>query len=136
MASCGCKLKPPQSYLHIYYGDGLFQCNSYLPLQILFSKYFLQNSTITHCATYLMFLFSEKRLENILRTLTTPVRSFENFWRTSVLLVGRVTSLLWTFYGICPGFQSQRGSLTCVLHRLRAIDSSDSPLVQHLLTTW
>ena len=79
MASCGCKLKPPQSYLHSYYGDGLFQCNSYLPLQILFSKYFLQNSTITHCTTYLMFLFSEKRLENILRTLTTPCQKFRKF---------------------------------------------------------
>ena len=57
----GCKLKAPQRYVRSYYGDGLFQCNSYLSLQILISKYFLQNSALTHCATYSMFLFSENK---------------------------------------------------------------------------
>ena len=44
-------------------------------------------------------------------------------------------TLLWTSGNICPGFQNQGGSLACVLYRLRAMDSSDSPLMRHLLTS-
>ena len=36
---------------------------------------------------------------------------------------------------IFPGFQGKSGFIPCVLH-LNAMDSSDSPLVWHLLTTW
>ena len=36
---------------------------------------------------------------------------------------------------IGPGFQSQGGSFTCVFCYLHAMDSSHSPLVQHLLTS-
>ena len=35
-----------------------------------------------------------------------------------------------------PVFQHQSGSITCKLRHLHAVDSSDSPLVQHLLTSW
>ena len=35
---------------------------------------------------------------------------------------------------ISPGFQSHIGSLACMLPRLHVMDSSDSPLVQYLLT--
>ena len=35
---------------------------------------------------------------------------------------------------ISPGFQSRIGSLACMLPRLHVMDSSDSPLVQYLLT--
>ena len=38
------------------------------------------------------------------------------------------------FGGVCPEFQSQSGSVACVLCFLYAMDSSDSPLVRHLLT--
>ena len=41
--------------------------------------------------------------------------------------------LLWTSGDVCPRFQSQGGSLACILHHLHAMVFSDSPLVQHLL---
>ena len=44
-------------------------------------------------------------------------------------------SLFWTSGDICPGFQSQGGSLTCILPCLHKMYSSDSPLVCHLLTS-
>ena len=37
---------------------------------------------------------------------------------------------------IYPGLQSQGGSFICMLHCLRVTDSSESPLVRHLLTSW
>ena len=52
----------------------------------------------------------------------------------SFLFVG--PPIFWTSGEFCPGFQSQSGSLACMLRRLRAGDSTDSPLVQHLLTSW
>ena len=36
---------------------------------------------------------------------------------------------------VCPGFQSQGGSLACVLCRLDAMDSSEAPLGRHLPTS-
>ena len=45
-------------------------------------------------------------------------------------------ALFWTSGDICPGFQSQGRSLVCMLPHLHATNSSDSPLVQHLLTSW
>ena len=50
-----------------------------------------------------------------------------NVWLTRMIC-------LWT--DICPGFQSQGGSLACILSNLHAMDSSDSPLVRHMLTSW
>ena len=44
--------------------------------------------------------------------------------------------LFYTSDDICPGFQSQGGSLACMLHHWYAAESSDSPLVQHLLASW
>ena len=57
-----------------------------------------------------------------------------NFGRTSVLFLGPLIAPFWISGDICPGFQSQGGSLTCVLPCLHAMDYSYSPLVQHLLT--
>ena len=37
---------------------------------------------------------------------------------------------------VCPRFQSQGGSLACVLCHLCTMGSSYSPLVRHLLTPW
>ena len=37
---------------------------------------------------------------------------------------------------VCPLVQSMDGYLTYMLHYLYAMDSSDSPLVLHLLTAW
>ena len=55
------------------------------------------------------------------------------FWRT-VLFVGPLMYLSWTSGDVCHGFQSQGGSHACMLQI--AMDSSDSPLVWHLLTSW
>ena len=41
------------------------------------------------------------------------------FWRTSILIVGPVIPLFWW---CLPGFQTQGGSLNCMLPRLRAMD--------------
>ena len=38
--------------------------------------------------------------------------------------MGPLISLFWTSGNVCPGFQSQGGSLTCTLSCLHAMDSS------------
>ena len=48
---------------------------------------------------------------------------------------------LWGHWQSCsediyPGVQSQGSTLACVLCHLHAMDSSDSPLVRNLLTSW
>ena len=53
------------------------------------------------------------------------------FWNTSVLFVGPLIPLFWSSGDIGPRFRSQSGSLTCMIHRLHAVDSWGSPLVQH-----
>ena len=42
--------------------------------------------------------------------------------RISVCFVGPLISLFWTSGDVCPGLQSQAGSLACVLPRLHAMD--------------
>ena len=59
----------------------------------------------------------------------------KKIWRTHVLFVGPLIPLFWTSGDVSPGFQSQGGSLTCVLLRLHTMNSSDSPLLRHLLTS-
>ena len=49
--------------------------------------------------------------------------------------VGPLIPLYWTSGDVCPGFQSQDVSIACMLSHLHAMDSSDSPLVQPLLTS-
>ena len=44
---------------------------------------------------------------------------FKCFWRTSVLFVGPLIRRLWTSVNVCSGFQSQGGSLDCILPFLR-----------------
>ena len=50
--------------------------------------------------------------------------------------MGPLIPLLWTSGDVCPGVQSKGGSLACMLCHLCATYSSNSPLVQHLLTSW
>ena len=50
--------------------------------------------------------------------------------------MGSLILLFWTFGDVCPEFQSQDGFLTYMLCHLCAVDSSESPLVRHLLTSW
>ena len=61
---------------------------------------------------------------------------FKIFWRTHVLFVGPLIPLFWTSGNVCPGFQSQGGSLACMQPYLCTRDSTESPLVQHLPTSW
>ena len=61
--------------------------------------------------------------------------SFISCFRTPVLFVEPLLPLFWTFGNLCPEFQSQGGSLLCVLCHLHAMNSSYSPLVRHLLTS-
>ena len=44
--------------------------------------------------------------------------------------------VFWTSGDVCPRFQSQGGSLTCMLCLLHSISSSDLPLVWHLTSWW
>ena len=50
--------------------------------------------------------------------------------------VGSLIPLLLTSGDICSGFQSQGGSSVTYFVARITMDSSDSPLVQHLLTFW
>ena len=43
--------------------------------------------------------------------------------------------LFWTSFDVLHESQSHYGSLSCVLYNLHAVDSADSPLVRHLLTS-
>ena len=58
----------------------------------------------------------------------------QKLWNTLVLFVGPLITLFWTSGDVSSGFQSQGGSLTCILHHLCKMGTSDSPLVRHLLT--
>ena len=58
------------------------------------------------------------------------------FWRTWVIFVEPLMTLVWSSGDVSLGFQSCGGYLSCVLCCLCAMDTSDSPLVQHLLTSW
>ena len=59
-----------------------------------------------------------------------------NFWKTYILFQGLLIPLYWTSGDTFPGFQSQGGSITCMFSCLHAMDFSDLPLVQHLLTSY
>ena len=74
-------------------------------------------------------------VQHLLQILVASLFSL-NFWRTLVLFVRPIIPLFWTSSAVCLGFQSQGGSLTCVLCCVCAMNSSDSPLVRHLLIFW
>ena len=50
--------------------------------------------------------------------------------------MGPLIPFFWTSGNICPGFQSQDESFVVMLNHLHPMSSTDSPLVQHLLTSW
>ena len=49
---------------------------------------------------------------------------------------GATDTLFWNSGDICLGFKVRVDLFACMLHYLHAMDFSDSPLVQHLLTCW
>ena len=61
------------------------------------------------------------------------------FWRTQVLFVGPLIPLFWTSGDVCPGFQSQGGSLfvcflTCVILRFISGSTPANLLVTSMVT--
>ena len=61
---------------------------------------------------------------------------FKKKLKIRIPFCGPLIPLSWTFGDVCPGLQSRSRSLTCTLHLLYAMDSLDSPLLWHLLTSW
>ena len=62
-----------------------------------------------------------------------------SFGEHGSFLWGPLIPLFWISGDICPGFHTQCGSvdpLACLLCHSHATESSDSPLVQHLLISW
>ena len=57
-------------------------------------------------------------------------------WRQSMSTLNLQTRDHWYPCFLVRGFKARVGSLTCVLHHLHMMDSSDSPLVWYLLTCW
>ena len=60
----------------------------------------------------------------------------KKIWRTSVLFLGPLIVLFWTLVTSAQGFKARVDSLACMLRHLYAMESSDSSLVWHLLTSW
>ena len=59
------------------------------------------------------------------------------FWRKVLLLHYSFLWAQWYTSGdVCSMFQSQCGTIACVLHHLHAMWSPDSPLARHLLGSW
>ena len=56
--------------------------------------------------------------------------------RTSVLLWGHWYTCFGLLVTSALGFNTRMEPLTCMLHRLCTMDTTDSPLVWHLLTSW
>ena len=54
--------------------------------------------------------------------------------RRRILSVASLIPLFWTSGEVCPGVQSQAGSFAWMFSCLCTTDSSDTPLVRHLLT--
>ena len=58
------------------------------------------------------------------------------FPTSAVLFVGPLIPLFWILGDVCSWFQRQGESFAYMLPCLNALDSSDSSLVWHLLTSW
>ena len=90
----------------------------------------INNLTQNIYVSLFTFCHGIKKRDNI--RYVDKARLFKKNWRTSVLFVGPLIPLLWTSGDICPGFQSQGGSLKFVPCHQREMDFSDSLL----LTSW
>ena len=94
-------------------------------------------------------------MEHFCLKVVNPILSLILLWFTQILAqekneiktffkkhFGGYQSFLWGHWYPCFGLLAisvvvcQGGSLTCMLLHLHAVDSSDSPLVWHLLTSW
>ena len=77
----------------------------------------------------------ESTVINETSTLCCCFFVFFNCWKTLVFL-WRHCHLCFQLLTSVPVFQSKSGPLTCMHHRMCMMDSSYSPLVWHLLTSW
>ena len=69
-------------------------------------------------------------------TVTWMSTFLKHFWRILVLLSGHWYPRFGLLMTFALGFKARVDFLACMLHYLCAIESSDSPLVQQLLTSW
>ena len=65
-----------------------------------------------------------------------PCSTLNLFWRTLDIFMGPLIPLFWTSGNVLPRLQGQIGCQACMLYCLCVRDSSDLPLVQHLLVSW
>ena len=97
-----------------------------------------------HWASVNAAILLEKWLNTLRWCLNKPSKSRQfffffllNFWRTRVLFVGPLIPLFWTSGDVSSGFQSQSGQRYPSFVEVYMLHIPwDSPLVQHLLTSW
>ena len=77
--------------------------------------------------------WTNRKQSQLLRFLTCWF--FFKKWSTSVLFCGATDTPVFDFWWHLP-WVSKGGSVGCMFCHLYAMDSSDSPLVQHLLSSW
>ena len=91
-----------------------------------------------------VFIFCQSIRATVISELLTTMVKCKLVWLGQIsrtkfsnfLFVRPLVPLIWTSGEVCLGSQSQGTSLPCMLHHLHAMDSSNSPLVLHLLTSW
>ena len=82
----------------------------------------------------LSFMWDQSELRPLQRYfICANVTLFKKNWRISDFFVRPLIPLISTSSDVYPGFQSQDGSFAFMLPHLCAVDSSDSPVVQHSL---
>ena len=69
------------------------------------------------------------------KTINSLRYPHNSFWRTSVLFLRSLIHLFWNSGDVCLGFKARGGS-PYLCASLPVMESSDSPLVQYLLTYW
>ena len=102
-------------------------------VQLCLIKMQLYHSFLNKCIGYLLMYPNTFFTDGHCKSRSELTEMIQNSQNTSDSVLG-----IWPliFGNVCPWFQSQSGSLTCVVPCLHIMDTPDSPLVQHLLTSW
>ena len=93
----------------------------------------IKRITILYCFVKKDFFQTKKQKTNAILIRLEIIWDEKNV-ATRTSICNMVTSLFRTSGDFYPGFQSQGGSFACTLPPLCTTDSSDSPVVWHLLT--
>ena len=122
-----------------------FHCNRSKVVKGMFTHCVLQ-STIQKCSVIVQYFVNGERMglwttvsaewSYVFGRITGCIAtSRQSFFFLELLCRAQVLILWFSSSGdVYPGFQSQGGSLACLLSHLHTIDSSISPLLWHLLT--